>query len=539
MPDLVTRRGVELAAVGTWECMTGEWTCTEADIADAVRAAADPSFRAPVIKLGHIDPRFDGEPAVGRVTNLRASADGTKLLGDLEGLPEWLDRILPSAFPSRSVEGVHDAVAASGASYKFVLTGLALLGVQPPAIESLADIASLYGVAAAVGERAPLTSGTPIVTVPAGLDVAAAADDGAYADPGYQADGKKRYKLNTVKQVRAAWSYINMPKNAKFYTAKQLAAVKAKIKAAAKRFDIEISDESVAAAVNVEDLRVAWRQQRNDRIYSWPREVWAPTDDAEPGFLVVEDDDGQLWRVAWSVDSDGAVAFEDPVPIRVSYVDAPEPEGQEPSLLARAPVHATAPPSPTTSKEEERMDPKKLREALGLATDATDEEVKAALKAKAADLLPAPEPAKPAEAEGEPTEGTTDQGGEAKPPALPEGVVAIDQATLEGLKVAAAAGQQAAQTLRTRDRDEFLGQAVRAGKFAPARLEHWRKAFDADEEGTRQVIASLAEGLVPVEGTEVGHTDAGASGADEAAFFGDLAKAGMLPAAIPTTSKEG
>ncbi|WP_280414866.1 HK97 family phage prohead protease [Nocardia carnea] len=63
-----------------------------------------------------------------------------------------------------------------------------------------------------------------------------------YADPGYQKDGKKRYPLDSERHVRAAWSYVNMPKNQKAYTAQQLARIKAKIKSAAKKFGIEIED---------------------------------------------------------------------------------------------------------------------------------------------------------------------------------------------------------------------------------------------------------------------------------------------------------
>jgi hypothetical protein len=71
--------------------------------------------------------------------------------------------------------------------------------------------------------------------------------DVTYADPGYQKDGKKRYPLDSAAHCRAAWSYINMPKNAAEYTAEQLSSIKSKIKAAAKKFGIDISDESNAA----------------------------------------------------------------------------------------------------------------------------------------------------------------------------------------------------------------------------------------------------------------------------------------------------
>ncbi len=57
---------------------------------------------------------------------------------------------------------------------------------------------------------------------------------GAFADPGYQDDKKPRYKLNTESQIRAAWSYIHMPKNRKFYTATQLSSIEGKITSAWK-----------------------------------------------------------------------------------------------------------------------------------------------------------------------------------------------------------------------------------------------------------------------------------------------------------------
>lgn len=66
--------------------------------------------------------------------------------------------------------------------------------------------------------------------------------DVEYADPGYQEDGVHRYPLDTEKHVRAAWSYINMPKNQKAYSVDQLAKIKAKIESATKKFGIEIKN---------------------------------------------------------------------------------------------------------------------------------------------------------------------------------------------------------------------------------------------------------------------------------------------------------
>lgn len=66
--------------------------------------------------------------------------------------------------------------------------------------------------------------------------------DVMYADPGYQADKKKRYPIDTAEHCRAAWSYINQAGNAAKYTPEQVASIKAKIKAAAKKCGVEISD---------------------------------------------------------------------------------------------------------------------------------------------------------------------------------------------------------------------------------------------------------------------------------------------------------
>jgi hypothetical protein len=56
-----------------------------------------------------------------------------------------------------------------------------------------------------------------------------------YADPGFQPDKKKRYPLDTEKHIRAAHSYIGMPKNSSKYTSDQLAHIKDKVHAAWKR----------------------------------------------------------------------------------------------------------------------------------------------------------------------------------------------------------------------------------------------------------------------------------------------------------------
>lgn len=95
--------------------------------------------------------------------------------------------------------------------------------------------------------------------------------DVKYADPGYQKDGKKRYPLDTEAHCRAAWSYINQADNAAQYTAEQLSNIKGRIKAALKRFGVQVSDDesrSVPLGPQVfvrsyplEDIRILTRAQ--------------------------------------------------------------------------------------------------------------------------------------------------------------------------------------------------------------------------------------------------------------------------------------
>ena len=56
-----------------------------------------------------------------------------------------------------------------------------------------------------------------------------------YADPGYQADGKRRYPIDTEEHIRAAWNYINHPKNARRYSTENLKRVKDRIIVAWKK----------------------------------------------------------------------------------------------------------------------------------------------------------------------------------------------------------------------------------------------------------------------------------------------------------------
>jgi hypothetical protein len=71
--------------------------------------------------------------------------------------------------------------------------------------------------------------------------------DVKYADPGYR-DNKKRYPIDTMEHAKAAWAYINVPKNAEEYTPEQLSVIKGKIQAALKKFGVGVNADASHSA---------------------------------------------------------------------------------------------------------------------------------------------------------------------------------------------------------------------------------------------------------------------------------------------------
>jgi len=65
-----------------------------------------------------------------------------------------------------------------------------------------------------------------------------------FADP-----TNKKYPIDTPEHIRAAWSYINHKDNASKYDASEVRTIKSRIKAAAKRHGVEISDDVLSEAL--------------------------------------------------------------------------------------------------------------------------------------------------------------------------------------------------------------------------------------------------------------------------------------------------
>jgi hypothetical protein len=425
MPERRTRTGVEIARVGTYALSTGPHTFTREQLAAAVTHAQS---QAPVIGIGHTDPRFnipgqDGDPAFGKVVNLRLAEDGDLLVGDLDGLPDWLDDSMEIAYPRRSIEG-----RAEGNDLR--LSSVKLLGTTLPGISGLADLPAVLAASAAQGG-------------------------------------------SVEEQAR------------------------------------RITGVLVAASTNLDDLRDAFYGLHRDSENDW----WAVQEvQINPNQLIVEhhvSGEETTYRVPWSVDQDGAFTFGDMQEVVVQYVDVAASSGDH-AVVYKAPVTRPTP----TQREESIVDPKTLREQLGLAEDASDEDV----TAKLTELAARPTEDKVAEQVAAAAETAK---AEAIAAAADDGeTVKLDKATFAELKASAQKGAEAHRKLDEAERDSFIAAAIGEGKFPPSRREHYTKRYDSDAEGTRAEIEALEKGVVPV-------TEIGASTSDD---IGDtLTTTGLFP----------
>ena len=185
----------------------------------------------------------------------------------------------------------------------------------------------------------------------------------------------------------------------------------------------------------------------------------------------------------WDGSADSAAAAFD----LSRYTYAGRLEAPAPALAVAAHHEPPVSPEPGHShpkKEDLVSDNLKagLRERLGITdADVADEAILAALD-----------------------EALTEQA-EAPTARMPEGVVAIESAVVDGMRAELAELRTFREAKAEEDRAALVEAAVSDGRIPPARRDHWLAALAADEEGMAAVLASLAPGTVPL--AEIGHSD--------------------------------
>lgn len=486
--ELVTIPNVELLEVGmNWRTSTGIFTFTEEDLQSAVNAAEDPAIRTAVIKFGHTDPRFDGDFSIGRIDNLTITNNGQTLCGDMVGVPRWLAEIIPAAYPRRSIEGEWDVETYTGNRWPFKLTAVALLGARYPAICTIEDIREFWN-----GEPEKIEA----------MMVEAESDD-----PG-----------------------VTVTSHGILFRAQPVEA------SAVPLFG---KGSKTKASVEVEDVRRQYYDQLEIHQSWW----WIRAIQIDPPQLIVDDDEGSLYRVGYSISGD-EVSFDDPIRVKVEYKDVAakvaasfEQWGTDPAVAVYptrdASVGATIQPRASSTTSEEPMN-EAQKALIGLPADATDDQVTAKLTELAASsqgggtegggdgagegdgtATPAnPGTTPPA---GPPEDPGTPAGGDATKPDVPEGMVLVDAATLEELKTGLHQVQARNAAEESDRRKSVVDAALKDGKIPRARREHYDKLMASNDpevvKQTEAILASMPSGLIPVDREHgAGESDLGADG---------------------------
>lgn len=205
----------------------------------------------PLTMLTHHGAEDDSTRIVGRITKLRQdetgavkfeadladTAHGRDIAALVTGDQPYLDGVSIRGWwlgETRDVD--HDGQRVTTGD-DLELDGLDF--TKTPGVDGARIAAEAAAAAAESAHRVPVYESVSTATAEASKTPYG---DVQYADPGYQDDKVRRYPLDTAKHVRAAWSYINQATNAGQYTAAQLKRIKGRIKAAAKKLGIQISD---------------------------------------------------------------------------------------------------------------------------------------------------------------------------------------------------------------------------------------------------------------------------------------------------------
>lgn len=149
MTEYVDKLHVPVLMTGTWNASTGEEPITDDDLTSIVQAAESGVLDSAILKVGHVDPRFesyleDGTPAYGTVSNpvIEALDDQSVLYVDYLRVEKEFADSLPTKYPRCSVElarnvTLRDQTGATVHEFPVVLTAVALLGATPPAVKGL------------------------------------------------------------------------------------------------------------------------------------------------------------------------------------------------------------------------------------------------------------------------------------------------------------------------------------------------------------------------------------------------------------------
>lgn len=449
--ETVTVPGVELCRLGTWPASTGPVTFSLDDFRDIVAANADPEVWDAAVKLGHtgaLSALGDSEPAMGWAENLRIVGD--RLVGDLVGVPAALAAIMPTAYRRRSVEVAWGVSTPSGKRYRAALTGLALLGVTPPAVSGLSDVLKLWAPSAQFQTAAAAQSRGSIT-------VEAIAGDYARALPGEAMTAALAALASSASLTNVGDTSFREPST---------------VTGGGR---VPLTEDRIRELLQLEqnaDVEAALVAMRSGAQAAGSPAAGAPaapaqaTQPAPPpppaaGMTRYLLEDGRYVDLPASIPSAEQAPTPPQGPVVPAGSTSTPPPATTPGTTAQPPADAAAilqalgltpqPPAPASP-------------APGVSPVAPQAQAPAAAPA-----APAPTPA---------------------PQAAPAPAVAasIDPALIAALSAQSQAGVAAVQELHRQNREKVLESHLKAGRIIPAAIESWRTAYDRDPAGTLTLL---------------------------------------------------
>ena len=184
------------------------------------------------------------------------------------------------------------------------------------------------------------------------------------------------------------------------------------------------------------------------------------------------------------------------------------------AAVTKTPEADTGSGSATSEQEGLSVDKAKIKEGLGLAADASDEEMNTALAA-----LSASDGKTPAV-----TSAPTGTDPASLLAAIPQGsdAIVLDLDNYKALLGAADKGVKAFEAMQRGERDSFLGAACREGRFPVAKLDSYKAMWDQNPGATKSFVELMPKNAVPV-------MNVGFLGAEVDKNESDLAYDGMYP----------
>jgi hypothetical protein len=137
-------------------------------------------------------------------------------------------------------------------------------------------------------------------------------------------------------------------------------------------------------------------------------------------------------------------------------------------------------------------DPAKLREALDLASDASEEEVRTALVAAGFSAAPPPDPQPQASAsEAKDLDSLRKQ-------ASKLGVELVESDNLAEMRARQDRQEAFIAQVRAQERDKIVDEAIKDGRIPPSKRATWIANWDANPDVVKSLVAQLTPGLVPM-----------------------------------------